>query len=129
MAYPDYLVATGFNIPFIDLLLIVPQPKTNGIRVTRRSNAVNSRVSDEGLYILFEWNVLQDAPMYQDILTLFDVLDNKVAPVTIYARDGRLIWGRWNGRAIQPEAANDFEWNNFRPHNLKLLVKDLKPST
>src|SRR5690348_7371906 len=118
MAYPEYAIAAGFNIPYIDLSPFVPQPRTNGIRITRRTNAVNGRISDEGLYILFEWNVLQDAPMYQAILTQAGVLSVEMCEVTIYARGKNLVWSRWNGRAIQPEPANDFEWNNFRPHNI-----------
>lgn len=126
---PEYMVADGFNIPLIDLSVIYPQGKCQGVRATLRSNAISGRVTDQGLYILFEWNVLESAVMYQNLLDQFGVKTALYNNVTIYARNSVLVWSRYNGRAIQPEVANDFDWNNFRLRNLKLLVRNLKPST
>src|SRR5690348_281709 len=118
----NYAVGIGHDVDLGDLNDLDPQPASTGIQVTRRNRAASGTISEDGLYLILEWTLLEDEDEYQSVLEDFDLMDNDFADVTVYARDSRWNWGSYNGTAEYPEQGRDVKWDNFFPRNLRLLV-------
>lgn len=121
----DYRIGIGHDLDLGDLTLLQPQPTSTGVQVTRRVVAANGMVHDQGLYVQLIWPVLEGDAEYRTILGYFGLNAAKVADVTIYARDERWLYRRYNGLAVQPELGTDARWRYF-PTNITILVRNLK---
>lgn len=122
----DYRVATGSNVAFGSMNVIDPQPRSDGIKCTRRSYSADGSITEEGRYIEFDWNVLKDITSYQAILSAFGLSASvKSAAVTVYVKDESQAFLRMNGTAIRPEIGRDFAYNNAHPRNVTMLIRDL----
>lgn len=119
-----YKVAIGHDVALMSLTDIDPQPRSAGVRPTRRSYAASGLVYDEGLYVELEWSVVGNATEYQALLAQFDLDDLVSANVTIYCRNDLFAFQRYNGRCIRPEPGRSVDWNVF-PRGIKIVVKDL----
>jgi hypothetical protein len=124
----EYKVAIGTDVALVDLDTLTPQPASEGIRVTRRTSGADGAVYDEGRYVELVWNVLQDATMYQALLTQFGLSAASFAAVTVYVRSEVYAWVRVNGIAVRPELGRDARWNNAFPRSITILVKNLEES-
>lgn len=126
----DYRVATGSNVAFGSMTVIDPQPRSDGIKSTRRAFGADGTVIEEGRYVEFDWNVLKDPTQYQAILTAFGLSASvKMAAVTVYVPDESRTFLRMNGNAIRPEIGRDFVYNNAHPRNVTILVRDLSTAS
>lgn len=45
--------------------------------------------------------------------------------MTIYARNQRYAWVRFNGLAILPEVGRDVTWTNYFARGISIIVRDL----
>lgn len=124
-----YRVKDGWNEALEDLVVISPQPTSEGIRPTRRTFSANGDVYDEGLYVEHQFNVVESVSAYQSILNQFGVQSATTNEVTVYVRDATFTWVRMNGIAVRPEMGRDVRWSKFFPRNVTLLVKDLVASS
>jgi hypothetical protein len=105
---------------------VVPQPRTTGVRVTRRSHSVSGGLKDEFLYVEMLFSSLESVTQYQAVLTQFGVLSAMTNEVTIMCRDAALRWKRYNGTAVRPQQGVDVQWSRYFPRDVVMLVRDLE---
>ncbi len=120
----NYRAATGSNVALLSLTTLDPQPKSIGIRPTRRVHCIDSSVLDDPKYVELEFSVIPTAAIYQTILGIFGLTSATTAAVTVYVRDETYTWVRKNGIAVRPEPGADINWSYF-PRNVVILIKEL----
>lgn len=120
-----YRVKDGHNEALVDLVVISPQPQSEGIKPTRRTHAANGAVYDEGKYIELQFNIVAGVSAYQSLLSQFGVQSATTNEVTVYVRDETFAWVRMNGTAVRPEPGRDVRWSKFFPRDITILIKDL----
>lgn len=120
-----YRVATGSNVALVSLTTLDPQPRSEGIKPTRRFPSASGAVYDESRYVELEYNIVGSAASYVAILTLFGVNSALFANVTVYVRDEVFAWVRMNGIAVRPEPGRDVRWSAAFPRQVVILIKDL----
>lgn len=122
---PDFMIATNWNQPEVNLNPFVPyQPLTPGLQITRRTFTPNG-VKDEGPFIRFTWGMVNET-QFQAMLSQWGLLTELEGPVTLYAQDLNYNWTRLNGTAIRP--LNEGRRGFFLP-NVPLLVKNIHAVT
>lgn len=117
----SYRAAVDHGLGLGSLTVLSPQPRSEGVHVTRRDFMGDGSVVDQGLYVELVYDIIEDVTQYQTILTVFGLVAANSAEVTVYCRDALFNWVRYNGRAIRPEPS----WNLFFPRNVVILVRDL----
>lgn len=120
-----YRAKPGLNVALVSLTTLAPQPRSEGVKATRRVYSANGAVQDEGLYVELAWSVFVDATAYNAMLTVFGLAAARTAEVTIYARNDLYVWTRYNGLAVRPEIGQDAAWSNSRLRDVRILVKNL----
>lgn len=105
---------------------ISPQPRCEGIQVTRRNFAADGSVIDEAEYVEFIFDLVGSVSEYQSILTQFGILNAKTNEVTIDVRDATFANVEKNGLAIQPRIGHDVRWQRYFPRDIVILVRDLE---
>ena len=121
----DYRVATGSDISLGSLTVLSPQPRSDGVKYTRTTHGATGIVYREGPYLELEWSVLGSATAYQTLLGTFGLSSAQSALVTVYARDERFTYTRWNGRAVLPLPGAGVDWAIF-PRGIRILIRDLE---
>lgn len=117
-----YLIKAGHNQPLVDLLPMTPQPRSPGVKPTRRTHAADSSVHDEALYIELAWSTLGTPTIYATLLTQFGLASVASAPVTVYVPNQRYVFTRYNGTAILPEGGDR---RSYFIRDVVIVVKDL----
>lgn len=121
-----YKVATGHDVALLDLDDIDPQPHSSGIQYTESHTAASGAVNVQGPYVELEWDALEDADMYDDVLALFGLDDARYAEVTVYIRDERWEWVRKNGVALLPLIGSEARWERPFPRDIVITVRNLE---
>ena len=121
----DYRGKTGINQTLVSLTKLAPQPTSIGVQATRRVSFGDGSVLDQGLYVEWVYNVVEDATQLLAILTPLGLHTAKSAAVTIYTRDDLYAYQRFNGIAVRPAAS----WQNYYPRNVVILIRNLVLST
>lgn len=125
-----YRVGIGHNIALVSLTVLSPQPRSDGVKFTRQDFAGDGTVIQQGLYVEFVWGIIRNTAAYHEALSTTSILarfgldDDTSADVTIYARDNRLAWKRYNGKAILPEPGAQLDYRSF-PRNIHILIRGL----
>lgn len=129
----DYKVGLGHDLGSASLTLIVPQPRSEGLQFLRRSYALSGQVYDEGCYIELLWDVLYDMPLFGYLMSLFGVNYNDPAhtirDVTVNVPNLYGSYTLFNGIAVRPLWTADALRRNIFVRNVRVLVKDLQPTT
>jgi hypothetical protein len=120
-----YRVKTGHGAALVDLVALSPQPRSEGVMATQRTHAASGLVYEQALFVRLEWNVLGDAADYLAVLTAFGLASASQANVTIYARNQRYAWQRYNGVSVLPEVGRDVTWDRSFPRGISVIVRDL----
>ncbi len=120
-----YKVKDGHNQALEDLVALDPQPKSEGVKCTRRSFAADGTPIDEGRYIELVWSMLPDVTTYQSVLSQLGIQSALSNQVTAYVRDETFAWVRVNGLAIRPEPGRDVRWTYF-PRDVTILIRDVE---
>lgn len=123
-----YKVADGHDVAANLLTATSPQPKSEGIKTTRRSYGGDNSVYDEGKYIELEFTVIGTATQYQTLLTAFGVNSALTNEVTVLIPNETFTFVRMNGTAVRPEPGREVRRNNYFIRNVVILVKDLEAS-
>jgi hypothetical protein len=120
-----YMVGPGHDLSSGDLSVVVPQPKSPGVRATQRTYAADGNLYEQALYVELIFTALASVAMYQDLLDQFGLLDAATANVTVKVRGP--VWGftLYNGVAVRPELATDARYE-FMPRDVIILIKQLE---
>jgi len=128
----DYRVADGHDVILGSLTVIDPQPRSEGVKATRRSYGAGGAVYDEGRYVELEWSAVATKTQYTTILAYFGLNGLPLTytnDVTVYVRDELFGYIRMNGTAVLPEVGRDVRWRNYFPRDVVILVKNLVNSS
>lgn len=123
-----YRVADGHDVALGSLTVIDPQPRSDGIQVTRRLFAASGAVIEQGKYVELRWDALLSVSEYQTVLSAFGVQSALTNDVTVYVRDEAFDFVRMNGTAIRPRPGSDVFWRFF-PRRIVILVRDLEAAS
>jgi len=124
-----YRVADGHDVALESLNVLDPQPRSEGIKPTRRTFGGDGIPVDEGEYVELVYSMVGSATEYQSILNSFGVQSAISNQVTVYVRDETFAWTRQNGLAIRPEPGRDVRWSNYFPRDVVILVRDLEDAS
>ena len=119
-----YRVADGHDVALVSLNVLDPQPRSEGIKPTRRTFGGDGTPYDEGKYVELLYSVVSSVTEYQAILDAFGVKSAGSNEVTVYVRDETFAWTRKNGLAIRPQPGQDVRWSFF-PRDVVILIRDL----
>ncbi len=121
----QYKIAVGWTSNPASLTLFNPQPRSLGVRYTRRSYFVGTNpFLDEGRYIELLWSALEDDLAYRQMLQQFGLHNTYAQQVSLWARDEIWSYHLYNGWAHRPLLGNDANWE-FMPKDITVLVRDL----
>lgn len=120
-----YRVADGFNVATGSLTVLSPQPRSEGIKVARRTYGGDGTVYDEASYVELEWDVIETVADYQALLTTFGVNTALTNEVTVYVRDETFAFVRMNGIAVRPEIGREVRYRQYFPRDITILIKAL----
>lgn len=116
-----YRAKIAHGVALVSLTTLDPQPRSEGVKPTRRDFVGDGTLVEQGLYVELVYDVLEDVTQYQAVLTVFGLVAAKSALVTVYCRNDLFNWVRYNGTAIRPEPS----WQQFFPRGVVILVRDL----
>lgn len=120
-----YRVAIGHDIAFVDMDVMLQQPTAAMVAPVERHYSINATIHDEGGFVRYVFEMIESDTLYQQILGQFGLNDNYFSPVTIYARNDRLYWRKYNGIAHRPEPGPDAKWERFFLKDVIVYVTDL----
>lgn len=108
----DYRIATGHGVALVSLTVLSPQPAGRPVRATERTHSLSRAVYDLGLYAEWVFPIIPTAAKYSTLLTTLGLASLKFAPVTIYTRNERLVYTRYNAIITLPDLGRDGDWSN-----------------
>lgn len=124
----QYLVAEGHDVALVSLNPInadVPVT-TRGIQFTERVYNLDGSITEVGPYCELLIGVLESEADYLALLTQFGLDDEDTNPVTVYIRDKRLQWQRYNATAILPGIGQEGQWTDMFMRNVIILLTELE---
>lgn len=124
MSYPR--VDTGHDVPLVSLDPIIPVPSTSPVTPVKRDWGAGGGIYDQGSYVCLRWEMVESEDEYLDLLTLFNLHTGNFEAVTVYVKDERLQWYRYNGYAQLPLPGADMDWKNFFPRDIEIVIVDLE---
>ncbi len=107
---PLYSVADGYNVALVSLTAVTPQPAGDPVAPVARTTAVSGAIHEQGLFCAWRWSVIKDETAYLALLTQFGLHNAETNEVTIYTRNQRLQWARYNALVTYPEPLADMRW-------------------
>jgi hypothetical protein len=122
--YPK--VGVGHDIVLGLLDTIMPVPSHQPVAPVQRFYSAGTSVHDQGKFVVFHWDVINDLAEYTNILDLFGLLVNPTSEVTVHVKNERLTYTLYNGTAYLPESGSDLKWSNFFARDINLYVCDLE---
>lgn len=120
-----YSVAPGHGVALLSLNVLVPQPQGGVVMPVQRNHSASGSIHEIGLYAELKWSYLPTPAAYLALLTQFGLHNALTASVTLYCRDARFAFTRYNGTAVLPQAMKDMRWAEYRPREIMILVKNL----
>lgn len=122
----QYLVSEGSDIALVSLTAIDPQPTTRGIQFTERIFNLDGSITEVGPYCELLIGVLESEDDYLALLAQFGLDDEDSNPVTVYIRNKREQWARYNAIATLPAIGSDGGWDQFFMRNVIILLTELE---
>lgn len=116
-----YKAKEGAGQALIDLITIVPQPRSDGVKPTRRTYSADGKPHDEGLHVNLVWDVVKNATELDDIFDQFGLDAATSAAVTVYVPNQLHVMTRYSGLAVRPDIGR----RNFFLRDLSIIVRDL----
>lgn len=124
MSYPR--VDTGHDVPLVSLDRITPEPSTSPVTPVLRDWGAGGGVHDQGKYVCLRWEMVESEAQYLSLLTMFNLHIYEYSAVTVYVKDERLQWYRYNGYAQLPKPQEDMDWKNFFLRDIEIVIVDLE---
>lgn len=122
----QYKIAEGYNIALASLTLINPQPTTRGVQYTERAVNLDGTFTQAGPYCEMLWSAVGTEADYLTLLTQFGLNDSISNAVTVYLRNERLQYTRYNATATLPALGQDGSWSQYFLRDLVILLRDLE---
>lgn len=105
---PNYKVGIGHDLTLVDMVDIVPQPRTETTTApVQRNDTISGVVHEQGLWIPLQWSMLDPASQYQALLEQFGLDTDLSCDVTVYVPNFEYVFTLYNGKAIRPEQGVD----------------------
>lgn len=124
MSKSDYRAAVGYNLVLGSLLAFNPQPRSLGVRYTRRTYLGDGRIVDEGPFIELLWSALDNDTQYRAVMQQLGLITANFQVVTLYARDDVWNYHLYGGIAHRPMLGTDAAWE-YMPKDITVLVRNL----
>lgn len=105
----------------LSLTTISPQPRSEGVKPTRRTYSADGTPHDEGLHVVLVWDVVESATQLDDIFDQFGLDVATSADVTVYAPNQLHVYTRYNGKAIRPDIGR----RDYFLRELNIIIRDL----
>lgn len=121
----NYRVAVGHDIALVSLAPINPQPSAGGVKPTERTYGLSGAVFEQGQYGVIEWSMLESESQYTAILTAFGLSSSLNADVTVYIRNEKFAYARYNAVAQRPQIGQDGDWTNFFLRGFRIVLTHL----
>ena len=121
-----YRVGIGHDLALEDTDIIIQQPEANLVTPVERYFGIDGTHYEQNHYAVFHFGFIESDTLYQTILGQFGLNDNEIADVTIYARNDRMYWRKYNGVAHRPEIGQNASWNNMWLRDVNIFVTDLE---
>lgn len=123
----SYKVSTsGFDQTLVSLTDIDPQPRSDGLKPTKRTFGFSGSINEQGKYIELEYTVIGDESDYLALLQQFDLDTFDTKEVTIYIPNENYVMTRYNGIAVKPEIGKDVIRKSFFVRDVTMLIKHLE---
>lgn len=120
-----YKVLVGADQPLIDLVTIVPQPRSDGLRYGRVSHTGAGGMILENPHVVLVWDVIEDATDYDALLTQFGLDGATTEDVTITLPNQLFAETRYNGKAVRPVAGETVKREGYFIRDVQIIVKNL----
>lgn len=117
---------TGHDVPLVSLDRFPQDPKSTPVTPVERNYGLGGAIHDQGGWVALTWDFVDDEAAYLAILTHVNLHLSNFEAITIYLRDERLQWKRYNGYAQLPLPQTDMDWQNLFPRNITIHVVDLE---
>ena len=117
----SYKIATGSGVALVSLALIAPQPRSEGVKASRRTYSADGAIHDEGLFVNLIFDVIEDSTDLGTLLTQFGLNAATSAAVTVYVPNQIHTYARYNGTAMRPEIRRE----SYFLRGIQIVVRDL----
>jgi len=108
----DYRIATGHDVALVSLTVLTPQPEGRPMRATQRTYGLSRDVYDIAPYCEWIFRSIPNQAAYGALLTTLGLATLSNAAVTIYTRNQRLVYQRFNAEVVLPQMGTDGDWSN-----------------
>lgn len=122
----QYLVAEGHDVALVSLTALDPQPTTRGVQFTERVFNLDGSFTQIGPYCELLFPPLESGDDYLALLAQFGLDDEDSNPVTVYLRNNRLQWTRYNATAMLPGIGQEGAWQDYFMRNVVILLTALE---
>jgi hypothetical protein len=123
---PSYSLADTHNVALVSLSVISPQPRGEPVAPIQRNFAISSIPHDHGKFAVWHWSMLETEAAYLTLLTTLGLHNASYNDVTIYTRNERMVWTRYNARATLPLMGDDVKWQDFFVRGLSVTFTRLE---
>lgn len=118
----EYRAKVDWDQTLADADKLSPQPYSPGLQASRRTLMGDGSILDQGLYVEWIYNVIEDSAQLITILTKLGLNTAKSRNVTIYTRDDLYVYHTYNGVAQRPLAV----WENYFARNVVIRICNLR---
>ena len=115
-----YRVADGHGVALVDLTVIVPQPQGDPVAPVRRESGISGVIHNQGKFAIWRYSHLASVAEYVQVLTYLGLQNADSNDVTIYTRDERFAFTRYNAKAILPQPMVDMRWQEYFPRGIEI---------
>lgn len=122
----DYRIATGHDVVLGSLTVLSPQPTGRPIRPSERHYGLSRVPYDLGIYAEWVFDYFVSSTTYNTLLTTMGLNSLKYAAVTIYTRNERLTYARYNAVVTLPQMGADGDWSNYFLRNVVFRFTELE---
>lgn len=117
----SYKVATGSGVALVSLNTVAPQPRSEGVKASRRTYSADGAIHDEGLFVNLIFDVVEDSTDLGTLLTQFGLNAATSAAVTVYVPNQIHTYARYNGTAMRPEISRE----SYFLRGIQIVIRDL----
>lgn len=117
----SYKAKEGAGAALVDLITIAPQPRSDGVKPTRRTYSADGKPHDEGLHVALIYDMVEDQTELDDIFDQFGLDVATSAAVTIYCPNQMHVYTRYSGLAVRPDVSR----RDFFLRDVTIIIRDL----